>query len=56
LNQVDTQSWSRIILFYSQDESDVLDRFFDLFDKFLQRDDALDINATNIGHPVTSSH
>ncbi len=28
------QSWDRIILFYSQDEADGLDRFFDLFERF----------------------
>jgi hypothetical protein len=54
-NQVDTQSWSRIILFYSEDESDALDKFFELFDKFLERDNALEVNTTNYGHPVTYS-
>jgi hypothetical protein len=44
-NQADTQSWSRIILFYSEDESDALKRFFDLFEEFvscekLPKDDA----------------
>jgi hypothetical protein len=28
----------RIILFYSEDESQALDTFFELFDKFLQRE------------------
>jgi hypothetical protein len=32
--QKDTQSWDRIILFYSQDEADALDRFFKLFDEY----------------------
>jgi|GEM_PF-618671 len=54
-NQADTQSWSRIILFYSEDEGDALDRFFELFDKFLQRDDTLEINTINYKHPVTYS-
>lgn len=31
-----SQSWSHIILFYSQDEYDALDRFFELFDSWLQ--------------------
>ena len=44
-NQVDTQSWSRIILFYAEDEADALNRFFDLFEEFkncekLPKDDA----------------
>ena len=34
-NQASTQSWSRIILFYSEDEADALNRFFDLFEEFL---------------------
>ena len=29
-----TQSWDRIILFYSQDEAHALDQFFELFDEF----------------------
>lgn len=37
-NQQSTQSWTRIILFYSEDERDALDRFFELFAEFLQRD------------------
>ena len=44
-NQADTQSWSRIILFYDEDEADALNRFFDLFEEFkncekLPKDDA----------------
>ncbi len=34
-NQQDTQSWSRIILFYSEDEADALKYFFELFEEFL---------------------
>lgn len=34
-NQVSTQSWSRIILFYSEDEATALNLFFDLFEEFL---------------------
>ena len=37
-NQADTQSWSRIILFYSEDEADALKRFFELFEDFLKRE------------------
>ncbi|MEM9276615.1 MAG: hypothetical protein AAGA80_27285 [Cyanobacteria bacterium P01_F01_bin.143] len=35
LNQPSTQSWSRIILFYSEDERDALERFFELFNEFI---------------------
>ncbi|KYC37159.1 hypothetical protein WA1_46880 [Scytonema hofmannii PCC 7110] len=35
-NQHSTQSWSRIILFYSEDEIDALNRFFELFTEFLK--------------------
>jgi hypothetical protein len=36
-NQASTQSWARIILFYAEDERDALERFFELFEEFLQR-------------------
>lgn len=35
-NQHSTQSWARIILFYSEDERDALDSFFELYAQFLQ--------------------
>jgi hypothetical protein len=38
INQPSTQSWARIILFYSEDESQALDTFFQLFEDFLQRE------------------
>lgn len=41
-NQHSTQSWDRIILFYSEDERDALDRFFNLFEEFLKRDKNLE--------------
>ncbi|WP_216670295.1 hypothetical protein [Microcoleus asticus] len=34
-NQPSTQSWARIILFYSEDESQALDTFFEPFEDFL---------------------
>lgn len=37
-NQQSTRSWARIILFYSEDESQALDTFFQLFENFLQRE------------------
>jgi len=43
-NQPDTQSWSRIILFYSEDESEALDRFFELFQDFLQSNQNSEVN------------
>jgi hypothetical protein len=41
-NQASTQSWARIILFYSEDERDALERFFELFEEFLQRNKNLE--------------
>ncbi|MDY6804086.1 MAG: hypothetical protein SXA11_09810 [Cyanobacteriota bacterium] len=32
-----SQSWAKIILFYSADERDALERFFELFDEFVKR-------------------
>lgn len=37
-NRPSTRSWAQIILFYSEDEDRALDRFFELFAKFLQRE------------------
>jgi len=36
-NLKNTQSWDRIILFYSVDEHDALENFFRLFNQFLQQ-------------------
>lgn len=36
-NQPATQSWDRIILFYAEDDSIALTRFFELFDEFWQQ-------------------
>lgn len=33
-----SQSWADIILFYSVDETDGLNKFFDLFDKFMNEE------------------
>lgn len=46
-NQADTQSWSRIILFYSEDEADALNRFFDLFEEFVKCEQLPKIDETN---------
>jgi hypothetical protein len=32
-----TQSWSKIIIFYSEDERAALDKFFELWDEFLNQ-------------------
>lgn len=37
-NHQSTRSWARIIFFYSEDESQALDTFFQLFENFLQRE------------------
>jgi hypothetical protein len=37
-----SQSWANIILFYSEDETKALDRFFELFDEFIDRNYASD--------------
>ncbi len=37
-NRQSTKSWARIILFYSEDESQAIDTFFELFEDFLQRE------------------
>ncbi len=40
------QSWDSIILFYSEDEITAVDRFFELFEEFLQRNKkALEIDS-----------
>ncbi|MEG4801264.1 papain fold toxin domain-containing protein [Microcoleus sp. ARI1-B5] len=44
-NQHSTRSWARIILFYSEDESQALDTFFQLFENFLQRESSLDADT-----------
>ncbi len=46
-NQNSTQSWDRIILFYSEDERDALERFFDLFEEFLNPDENLESEERN---------
>ena len=46
-NQADTQSWSRIILFYAEDEADALNRFFDLFEEFLNSEKLQKLDETN---------
>jgi hypothetical protein len=39
-----TQSWASIILFFSRDERDALDRFFELLDEFINRDKSSQLN------------
>lgn len=42
-NQHSSQSWPQIILAYSEDESDALDRFFQLFEEFAKIDKTPDL-------------
>ncbi|MFB2969001.1 hypothetical protein ACE1CD_08510 [Aerosakkonema sp. BLCC-F183] len=37
-----SQSWANIILFYSEDESKALDKFFELLDEFMNRNSLAD--------------
>lgn len=37
-NQYSTQDWSKIILFYAEDEAHALDIFFELFQEFIAQD------------------
>lgn len=41
-----SQSWASIILFYSEDEGKALDRFFKLFEEFLNRDKSAKMDKT----------
>ncbi|MEH2221736.1 hypothetical protein [Nostoc sp.] len=38
------QSWSKIILFYSVDEPEALQKFFELFEEYLNRNKSLKVN------------
>ncbi|MBE8970761.1 hypothetical protein IQ277_32500 [Nostocales cyanobacterium LEGE 12452] len=38
------QSWSKIILFYSVDEHEALQKFFELFEEFLNKNQSLEID------------
>ncbi|HBL14372.1 MAG TPA: hypothetical protein DD379_23885 [Cyanobacteria bacterium UBA11162] len=40
-----SQSWANIILFYSEDESKALDKFFELLDEFINRN----VSADSVG-------
>ncbi|NCJ06950.1 hypothetical protein GS597_10600 [Synechococcales cyanobacterium C] len=44
--QANTQSWSHIILFYSEDEADALNRFFELLEEFCQRNQLANVHET----------
>lgn len=37
------QSWAKIILFYSMDEQEALERFFELFEEYLNRDKSSEV-------------
>lgn len=38
-----SQSWANVILFYSEDESKALDKFFELLNEFIDRKSSADI-------------
>ncbi|AFZ26462.1 hypothetical protein Cylst_4372 [Cylindrospermum stagnale PCC 7417] len=44
-----SQSWASIILFYSEDERSALDRFFELFEEYLDRDKISESEDKNLG-------
>jgi hypothetical protein len=44
-----SQSWANIILFFSQDERDALDIFFQLFEEFCQ-------SKAHVARPTTTTH
>ena len=50
-NQQSTRSWARIIVFYSEDKSQALDTFFQLFENFLQRESSLDADTISRHQP-----
>ncbi|MEH2325380.1 MAG: hypothetical protein V7K32_17835 [Nostoc sp.] len=41
------QSWSKIILFYSVDEHEALQRFFELFEEYLNRNKSLQVDQNS---------
>lgn len=48
-NVESSQSWDKIILFYSEDERTALERFFDLFEEFIQENNLVNnLETTNI--------
>ena len=40
------QSWAKIILFYSMDETEALERFFELYEEYLNRNKSSEINES----------
>ncbi|MEH1946875.1 MAG: hypothetical protein V7K77_07945 [Nostoc sp.] len=41
------QSWSKIILFYSVDEHEALQKFFELFEEYLNRNKSVDVDENS---------
>ncbi|MCC5646878.1 hypothetical protein LC607_28975 [Nostoc sp. CHAB 5824] len=41
------QSWSKIILFYSVDEPEALQKFFELFEEYLNRNKSVDVDENS---------
>ena len=40
------QSWAKIILFYSMDETEALERFFELYEEYFNRNKSSEINES----------
>ncbi len=47
-NQYSTQHWSKIILFYSEDERDALEKFFELFAEFANQKEKILLEQDNL--------
>lgn len=45
-NLTSNQTWDQIILFFSQDESSALEKFFILFDEFTQTEDSSELKPS----------
>jgi hypothetical protein len=54
-----SQSWANIILFYCEDETQALDRFFELLDEFINRHSSTDTlreGELDIGEKLQAHH
>jgi hypothetical protein len=49
-----SQGWDRIILFYSADEQDALNHFFELFEKFKNRAIQSESSEPNLSQEIVS--
>ena len=53
-NQSSTQHWTKIILFYAEDEPDALEIFFELFEEFINQKQTIKTanNFSSYSYPV----